>query len=131
MPALTLTVNSKTHQVDVPEEVPLLWVLRDLLDFTGTKFGCGVGNCGSCTVHVDGNAYRSCQITPDWCKGKKITTIEGLSEDGSHPMQKAWMELNVPQCGYCQAGQIMTAAHLLQQFPHPTDSQSSIWLSVG
>jgi aerobic-type carbon monoxide dehydrogenase small subunit (CoxS/CutS family) len=103
--------------------MPLLWALRDVLDLTGTKYGCGVGSCGSCTVLIDGRAIKSCQYTAAAAVGKKITTIEGLSEDATHPIQQAWIELNVPQCGYCQAGQIMTTAALLKTTPNPTDAQ--------
>ena len=116
-----LTVNGKSQTVDVPAEMPLLWVLRDVLNMKGTKFGCGIGACGACTVIVGGQAVRGCQtqvskVTAD------VKTIEGLSTDGSHPLQKAWMELDVPQCGYCQAGQIMSAAALLTSKPNPTDA---------
>ncbi len=118
----TLTVNGKSHTVDVPPDMPLLWVLRDVLDLKGTKFGCGVAQCGACTVHMKGAAVRSC-ITPVSSVGSApITTIEGLSADGSHPLQKAWQEIDVPQCGYCQAGQIMEAAALLARKPKPTDA---------
>ncbi len=117
-----LTVNGTTHDVDVEPDTPLLWVIREQLGMTGTKYGCGVAQCGACTVHVDGAATRSCSlpisaITPE----QKIVTIEGLSPDGSHPLQKAWLELDVPQCGYCQTGQIMAAAALLQANPNPSD----------
>ena len=118
----TLTVNGKSHTVDVPADMPLLWVLRDVLSLKGTKFGCGIAQCGSCTVHVKGKATRSC-VTPVGSVGAApITTIEGLSADGSHPLQKAWQEIDVPQCGYCQAGQIMAAAELLATKPKPTDA---------
>jgi isoquinoline 1-oxidoreductase alpha subunit len=118
----TLNVNGKPSAVDASPDMPLLWVLRDMLDLTGAKFGCGAGLCGACTVHQDGVAIRSC-ITPISSIGtKKITTIEGLSADGSHPLQQAWQELDVPQCGYCQAGQIMSAAALLAKKPKPTDA---------
>jgi isoquinoline 1-oxidoreductase alpha subunit len=121
--AYTLTVNGKkTEALDVPAEMPLLWVLRDVLGYKGTKFGCGIGACGACTVHVNGRAVRSCQ-TQVGTVTAEVKTIEGLSADGSHPLQKAWMELDVPQCGYCQAGQIMQAAALLAQTPKPTDDQ--------
>jgi isoquinoline 1-oxidoreductase subunit alpha len=118
---IKLTINGKTHQVDVEPEMPLLWVLRDVLDMKGTKFGCGLGQCGSCTVHLDGVAVRSCMFPVSSVAGKKITTIEGLSRDGAHPVQKAWVEHQVPQCGYCQSGQIMVAAALLKKKPNPTD----------
>ena len=117
----TLNVNGKSSRVDAPADMPLLWVLRDILDIRGPKFGCGAGLCGACTVHQDGVAIRSCITPASSAAGKKITTIEGLSLDGSHPLQQAWQELDVPQCGYCQAGQIMSAAALLAKNPQPTD----------
>ena len=117
----SLTVNGRDHQVDVPEDMPLLWVLRDVLGLTGTKFGCGINQCGACTVHVDGQAVRSCQTTVASAEGSEITTIEGLSEDRSHPVQRAWIEEDVPQCGYCQSGQIMSAAALLSRNSDPSD----------
>ena len=120
--AFTLTVNGKSTVVDVPAEMPLLWVLRDHLNLVGTKYGCGVGQCGACTVHMGGRAVRSCQTQVGAVRAA-ITTIEGLSAEGTHPLQKAWKELDVPECGYCQAGQIMTAAALLTQSPNPTDAQ--------
>jgi len=120
--ALTLRINGKAHQVDADPTTPLLWVLRDHLGMTGTKFGCGAGQCGACTVHVDGQAMRSCLIAAQDAAGVEITTIEGLSGDGRHPLQTAWVELNVPQCGYCQAGMIMAAAALLKDKPQPTDA---------
>ena len=120
---LKLTVNGKDHSVDVPDDTPLLWVIRDLVGLTGTKFGCGSGLCGSCTVHVNGEAVKSCVTQVSDAKGKKITTIEGLSSDGNHPVQQAWRELNVPQCGFCQAGQIMQAAELLKNNPKPSDEE--------
>lgn len=118
--AIRLSVNGKPVEVDVPSEMPLLWVLRDVVGLTGTKFGCGIAQCGACTVHVNGVAQRSC-ITPVGSVRGPITTIEGLSENGDHPVQKAWVQNNVPQCGYCQSGQIMQAASLLQRKPNPTD----------
>lgn len=118
---IKLNINGKTRQVDVEPEMPLLWVLRDVLDLKGTKFGCGLGQCGSCTVHLDGVAVRSCMFPVSAVAGKKITTIEGLSRNGTHPVQKAWVEHQVPQCGYCQSGQIMTAAALLNKKRNPTD----------
>jgi isoquinoline 1-oxidoreductase subunit alpha len=121
MPAYTLNVNGKSTTVDVPAEMPLLWVLRDILNLTGSKYGCGIGQCGACTVHQNGRAVRSCQVQVSAVKGP-IVTIEGLSADGSHPLQKAWKELDVPECGYCQAGQIMAAASLLASNPKPTDA---------
>lgn len=120
--SIKLTVNGRAHQVDAPPDVPLLWVLRDVLDLKGTKFGCGIALCGACTVHLDGEPVRSCQLPVSSIGDKKITTIEGLSADGTHPLQKAWHEIDVPQCGYCQAGQIMTAAALLKRKPNPTDA---------
>ncbi len=116
-----LTVNGKPATVDVPADMPLLWVLRDVLDLKGPKFGCGIAQCGACTVHLNGAAVRSCILPISTVAGKTVTTIEGLSADGSHPLQKAWAEMDVPQCGYCQAGQIMSAAALLKTTPHPTD----------
>jgi aerobic-type carbon monoxide dehydrogenase small subunit (CoxS/CutS family) len=123
MPAYRLLINGKTHSVNVAHDMPLLWILREVLNLTGTKYGCGAGVCGACTVHVNGSAVRSCQLPADQCSDKQITTIEGLSEDGSHPMQKAWLELNVSQCGYCQCGQIMSAVALLKSNPNPSDQQ--------
>ena len=120
---VTFEVNGQTKTVDAPAEMPLLWVLRDMLDMKGTKFGCGVGQCGACTVHINGTPTRSCQRPMSRVQGVKVTTIEGLSPDGSHPLQKAWMDLDVPQCGYCQAGQLMQAAALLRNIPKPTDEQ--------
>jgi isoquinoline 1-oxidoreductase subunit alpha len=121
--ATTFTLNGKATSVEVDPQMPLLWVLRDTLEMTGTKFGCGMALCGACTVHVNGEAARSC-ITPiSSVAGKKITTIEGLSEHATHPVQKAWMEEDVPQCGYCQSGQIMSAAALLAKKPSPTDQE--------
>jgi aerobic-type carbon monoxide dehydrogenase small subunit (CoxS/CutS family) len=118
----TLNVNGRSHSVDVPGDMPLLWALRDVLSLRGTKYGCGVGQCGSCTVHLRGRAVRSCQTTVSAAAGANIVTIEGLSADGSHPIQRAWVELDVAQCGYCQAGQIMTAAALLATNASPSDS---------
>jgi isoquinoline 1-oxidoreductase alpha subunit len=120
--AITLTVNGVARTVDVPGTMPLLWVLRDVLSLRGTKFGCGAGACGACTIHLNGRAVRACQTTAAAASGARITTIEGLSADGSHPLQRAWVEVDVPQCGYCQAGQIMSAAALLAAKPAPSDA---------
>ena len=119
----TLRINGQSKTVDVAAEMPLLWVLRDTLSLKGTKFGCGVGACGACTVHVNGMAVRSCQTLVSTVGNREVKTIEGLSPDGSHPLQKAWMDLDVPQCGYCQAGQLMTAAALLAMISNPTDAE--------
>ncbi|HXG55414.1 MAG TPA: (2Fe-2S)-binding protein [Vicinamibacterales bacterium] len=119
---LTFTVNGKATTVDVPPDMPLLWVLRDVLNLHGTKYGCGTGQCGACTVHLRGRAVRACQTPVKNVAGAAITTIEGLSVDGSHPLQKAWEKLDVPECGYCQSGQIMAAAALLTSRPKPTDA---------
>lgn len=121
MAIFNLNINGKSQEVDVDPNTPMLWVLRDQLNLVGTKFGCGIAQCGACTIHMDGNAMRSCQLTVSSVQDSKITTIEGLSETGDHPVQKAWIEHDVPQCGYCQAGQIMTAAALLEQNPTPSD----------
>jgi isoquinoline 1-oxidoreductase subunit alpha len=118
-----LRINGVTHAIDADPQMPLLWALRDILGLTGTKFGCGVAACGACTVHVDGDAVRSCITAIADVVGREVTTIEGLSADGSHPVQQAWAALNVPQCGYCQPGQMMQAAALLKQNPQPTDRQ--------
>ena len=123
MAKFNLKINGKQKEVDVDPDTPILWVLRDHLKLVGTKYGCGVAMCGACTVHVDGSAVRSCQIPISSIGGKAITTIEGLSENADHPLQKAWLEVDVPQCGYCQAGQIMNAASLLESNPNPTDSE--------
>jgi isoquinoline 1-oxidoreductase alpha subunit len=117
---IELTVNGQTHNLDVPDEMPLLWVLRDVLNLTGTKFGCGAAQCGCCTVHIAGEAQRSCVTPVGTVKGKSIVTIEALSPDGTHPVQAAWVAGNVPQCGYCQPGQIMTAAALLAKNSTPS-----------
>ncbi len=118
---VTFSVNGASRTVDVPADMPLLWVLRDVLDLKGTKYGCGQALCGACTVHINGEAVRSCQLPASTMNGRKVTTIEGLSAKASHPLQVAWQELDVPQCGYCQAGQIMQAADLLAKNPKPTD----------
>jgi isoquinoline 1-oxidoreductase subunit alpha len=123
MAAITFTVNGRGQTVDVPAQMPLLWVLRDTLGLTGTKFGCGMGVCGACTVHIEGQALRSCSTPVSNVAGKRVTTIEGLSPDGSHAVQKAWLEADVPQCGYCQSGQIMSAAALLASKSNPTDAE--------
>jgi len=120
--AVSFKVNGKAVSVDVSEDMPLLWVLRDVLDMKGTKFGCGIAQCGACTVHVDGTPTRSCQRRVASVAGMSVTTIEGLSPDGTHPVQRAWEEIDVPQCGYCQAGQLMSAAALLASKPNPTDA---------
>jgi isoquinoline 1-oxidoreductase alpha subunit len=120
MTAIAFTINGKRARVDVEPDTPLLWVVRDHLKLTGTKFGCGAGLCGACTVHINGKAIRSCQTAVSEAAGKKITTIEGLSADGTHPLQKAWIAEQVPQCGYCQSGQIMQAAELLASNKKPT-----------
>jgi aerobic-type carbon monoxide dehydrogenase small subunit (CoxS/CutS family) len=120
--AFEFTLNGKREAADVPGDMPLLWVLRDALGLTGTKFGCGLAECGACTVHVEGRAVKSCSISIADVAGKRVTTIEGLSPDRSHPVQRAWMEIDVPQCGYCQSGQIMAAAALLSRTPRPTDA---------
>ena len=120
---VSLNVNGTEHKVDVDPNMPLLWALRDVLGLTGTKFGCGMAQCGACTVHVDGEARRSCVSPIGTLEGRKITTIEGLSPDGQHPLQRAWEEVNAPQCGYCQAGQIMSAAALLRTNPKPSERE--------
>jgi isoquinoline 1-oxidoreductase subunit alpha len=122
MPSITLTVNGRRRTVDVAADTPLLWVLRDTLGLTGTKFGCGVAQCGACTVHVGGTPVRSCTYPVSAAAGRAVTTIEGLSPDGSHPLQRSWVEEDVPQCGYCQAGMIMSAAALIAGNAAPTDA---------
>jgi aerobic-type carbon monoxide dehydrogenase small subunit (CoxS/CutS family) len=119
---VTLSINGRPHEIDVAADTPLLWVLRDTLRYRGTKFGCGVGQCGACTVHLGGQPVQSCQLPIGGLDGAEITTIEGLSEDGSHPVQRAWLEEQVPQCGYCQSGQIMSASALLANDPEPSDA---------
>lgn len=123
MASFSLTINGEQKTVDVDPTTPLLWVLRDELDMVGTKFGCGIAQCGACTVHLNGNAVRSCSIPVSAINDQKVTTIEGLSKDADHPLQKAWIEVDVPQCGYCQAGQIMNAAALLERNPNPSDDE--------
>ena len=118
---MQINVNGKSHEIDVEPEMPLLWAIRDVIGLTGTKYGCGIAQCGSCTVHLDGEPVRSCSLPVSAAAGKRVVTIEGLSPNSSHPVQKAWMELDVPQCGYCQSGQIMAAAALLRKNPRPTD----------
>lgn len=123
MATYNLTVNGQQHQVDVSPDTPILWVLRDHLDLVGTKFGCGIAQCGACTIHLDGNAVRSCTLPISAVGDQEVTTIEGLSEEGDHPVQEAWLEHDVPQCGYCQAGQIMTAVALLDSNPNPSEDE--------
>jgi isoquinoline 1-oxidoreductase alpha subunit len=123
MATINLNINGKQQSVDVDPKTPLLWVLREHLSLVGTKYGCGIAQCGACTVHLEGNAVRSCSLPVSAVANKKITTIEGLSENGDHPVQKAWLEHDVAQCGYCQTGQIMSAAALLKTNPNPTDAQ--------
>jgi isoquinoline 1-oxidoreductase alpha subunit len=120
---VTLKVNGKQHQLDVENDMPLLWALRDELGLTGTKYGCGIAQCGACTVHIDGNAIRSCSVQVGNVQGRDITTIEGLSPDAKHPVQQAWLAEDVPQCGYCQPGQIMAVSAFLKTNPAPTDAQ--------
>jgi len=120
---ITLTINGKSHEVDVEPDTPLLWVIRDAVGLTGTKYGCGIAQCGACTVHINGEAVRSCSLPASDAAGKQITTIEGLAADGKlHKVQQAWIEQDVPQCGYCQSGMIMAVAALLKQKPNPTDA---------
>ena len=119
----TLNINGKKQQIDVDPTTPMLWVLRDYFKLVGTKFGCGIAQCGACTIHLGDNAVRSCQLPISAVGDQKITTIEGLSENGDHPVQQAWLEIDVPQCGYCQAGQIMSASALLKRSPNPTDEE--------
>ena len=123
MATLNLNINGQQRTVDVDPNTPVLWVLRDHLDLTGTKFGCGIAQCGACTIHLDGKAVRSCVLPVSQIENKEVVTIEGLSENGDHPVQKAWLEHDVAQCGYCQAGQIMTASALLKSNPHPNDEE--------
>ncbi len=123
MATINLKINGQTQLVDADPDTPLLWVLREELQLVGTKYGCGIGSCGACTVHVDGVAMRSCQLTVEQIGEQKVTTIEGLSEHGNHPVQQAWLAHDVPQCGYCQAGQIMSASALLNDSPNPSDAE--------
>lgn len=123
MATINLKINNRQEVIDVDPRTPVLWVLRDHLGLVGTKFGCGIAQCGACTIHLDGSAVRSCTLPVSAVANKEITTIEGLSANGDHPVQKAWLEHDVAQCGYCQAGQIMTATALLKKVPHPTDEQ--------
>jgi len=123
MAVFNLTINNTDYKVDVDPQMPLLWVIRDFAGLTGTKFGCGIAQCGACTVHLNGDAVRSCSVPVSSIGQQKIVTIEGLSEKGDHPLQKAWEDVDVPQCGYCQAGQIMSAAAFLKDKPHPTDQE--------
>ena len=126
---ITLLVNGRRHSVDADPSMPLLWAVRDLLGLKGTKYGCGEGLCGSCTVHIDGEPVRSCLVTVGAATGSAITTIEGLSENGDHPVQQAWIEVNAPQCGYCQPGQIMSAVALLERSPRPSDDEIDVALA--
>jgi isoquinoline 1-oxidoreductase alpha subunit len=126
----SLSINGQKLKVDVSEDTPLLWVLRDTLDLTGTKYGCGMAQCGACTIHIDGMPTRSCVTPVTLAIGKEITTIEGLSENGDHPVQKAWDTLDVPQCGFCQSGQMMTAAALLKENPNPDEEEISMAMSA-
>nr|WP_297789435.1 (2Fe-2S)-binding protein [uncultured Allomuricauda sp.] len=123
MAKYTLNINGKIHEVEADPSTPMLWVLRDHLNLVGTKYGCGIAQCGSCTIHLEGTATRACMLTVASVGNQSITTIEGLSEEGDHPVQKAWLEVDVPQCGYCQAGQIMTASALLEKNPSPSDEE--------
>ncbi|WP_339657832.1 (2Fe-2S)-binding protein [uncultured Maribacter sp.] len=123
MAIFNLNINGTQHEVDVDPNTPMLWVLRDHINLVGTKYGCGIAQCGACTVHLEDNAVRSCQLPVSAVGEQQITTIEGLSENGDHPVQEAWLEIDVPQCGYCQAGQIMSASALLKRNPSPSDSE--------
>ena len=131
MATYTLTVNGNKHRVNVEDDMPLLWVLRDEIGLTGTKFGCGRGLCGTCTIHLDGEPTRSCMTSVEYADGSEITTIEGLSKDVSHPLQQAWIDEEVPQCGYCQSGQIMTAAALLKQNSDPSDDDIDVAMKMN
>ncbi|HTI57918.1 (2Fe-2S)-binding protein [Mucilaginibacter sp.] len=125
----TLIINGQSHTVDIDSQMPLLWVIRDVIGLKGTKFGCGIAQCGACTIHLDGDPTRSCSIPVSIADGKKITTIEGISETGDHPVQKAWTDQQVPQCGYCQSGQIMSAVALLAKNPNPSDADIDVAMS--
>lgn len=129
MKKFSLKINSKEYQIEADENMPLLWAIRDSIGLKGTKYGCGIGSCGACTVHLDGVPVRSCQLPISVIENQDITTIEGLSENGNHPVQKAWLELDVAQCGYCQTGQIMTASALLKNNPDPTDEDIDSFMS--
>ncbi len=129
MRKFNLKINSKEYQLEADENTPLLWAIRDIIGLKGTKYGCGIGSCGACTVHLDGTPVRSCQLPISAIENQDITTIEGLSENGEHPVQKAWLELDVAQCGYCQTGQIMTASALLKNNPNPTDEDIDSFMS--
>ena len=131
MATYTLTINGNKHRVNVEDDMPLLWVLRDEIGLTGTKFGCGRGLCGTCTIHLDGEPTRSCMTPVEYADGSDITTIEGLSNDVSHPLQQAWIDEEVPQCGYCQSGQIMTAAALLKRIPDPSDDDIDVAMKMN
>ena len=131
MSRFTLNVNGQEHEVDVHEDTPLLWVLRDSLGLVGTKFGCGIGQCGACTVHLNGNRVRSCRLPISNVGDQNVTTIEGLSANGDHPVQQAWQEIDVPQCGYCQAGQIMSASALLERNPNPSDEDIDQFMAIN
>ena len=131
MATYTLTINGNKHRVNVEDDMPLLWVLRDEIGLTGTKFGCGRGLCGTCTIQLDGEPTRSCMTPVEYADGAEITTIEGLSNDVSHPLQQAWIDEEVPQCGYCQSGQIMTAAALLKRIPDPSDDDIDVAMKMN
>lgn len=129
MAAFTLRINNQDYSMEADPEMPLLWAIRDYAKLTGTKYGCGIAQCGACTVHIDGEPVRACVTPVSGANGKSITTIEGLSQDNDHPVQRAWQEEQVPQCGYCQSGQIMTAAALLRKYPQPSEEQVNTYMS--